>query len=502
MDPPGHTVFLHLQELNRSELQAQAKLYGIKANQKSEVLRQQLQEILAARGNVNSPAPSVAVLEEAEEEEARDDEDAQKKDDEEQEENEENEPVDVKEDTEEEAMAPTVEEKGEDEEEVEQPTNTTIEEADEKKEEARVDDDVVAMKTEDVEEAVAPTVEEEEELLEQPTSSTDIEVNENEDQIEVAVAQQEKDHEESTTVNEMESKHGSSAWVEAEDDKEEEEEENTVEDAKKELPQSDNVEQEETENEESNAAPPLLVIVDLGSDEMADLADESIVSPTAAAKEMFRSKIPSGPSSSSGRGKALEERLMLRARTIPANLEDRYHDSYEIVYTRFYASKTRVVSGKKKIRASETQFGRQAAALVSIQNFFGVLELTIKHSKFFSKVLWAFFINVSQFPQGLPPSRPIMAFNLEVVHFVRSFVRSFVLFITHCSKGCSFEAFRSATEFSCGCPSKGTWSSSSRSFEEGRLCFQLGVRLVVLFVVLFSLSFFDMVALSWVPAFF
>ncbi|CAJ1954789.1 unnamed protein product [Cylindrotheca closterium] len=308
MDPPGHTVFLHLQELNRSELQAQAKLYGIKANQKSEVLRQQLQEILAARGNVNSPAPSVAVLEEAEEEEARDDEDAQKKDDEEQEENEENEPVDVKEDTEEEAMAPTVEEKGEDEEEVEQPTNTTIEEADEKKEEARVDDDVVAMKTEDVEEAVAPTVEEEEELLEQPTSSTDIEVNENEDQIEVAVAQQEKDHEESTTVNEMESKHGSSAWVEAEDDKEEEEEENTVEDAKKELPQSDNVEQEETENEESNAAPPLLVIVDLGSDEMADLADESIVSPTAAAKEMFRSKIPSGPSSSSGRRKALEER--------------------------------------------------------------------------------------------------------------------------------------------------------------------------------------------------
>lgn len=48
-DPPGHTVFLYLQELNRKELQKQAKAHGIKANQKNEVLRQKLQEVLTTR---------------------------------------------------------------------------------------------------------------------------------------------------------------------------------------------------------------------------------------------------------------------------------------------------------------------------------------------------------------------------------------------------------------------------------------------------------------------
>ena len=59
MDPPGHTVFLYLQELNRADLQKQAKLYGIKANQKSEVLRRELQRVLEEKDNVKSPTQSV-----------------------------------------------------------------------------------------------------------------------------------------------------------------------------------------------------------------------------------------------------------------------------------------------------------------------------------------------------------------------------------------------------------------------------------------------------------
>jgi hypothetical protein len=57
-DPPGHTVFLYLQDLNRKELQKQAKAYEIKANQKNEVLRQKLQEVLtASKGNASTQTP-------------------------------------------------------------------------------------------------------------------------------------------------------------------------------------------------------------------------------------------------------------------------------------------------------------------------------------------------------------------------------------------------------------------------------------------------------------
>jgi hypothetical protein len=65
-DPPGHTVFLYLQELNRKELQKQAKAYGIKANQKNEVLRQKLQEILTARKGHESIQTPVKKQEEEE----------------------------------------------------------------------------------------------------------------------------------------------------------------------------------------------------------------------------------------------------------------------------------------------------------------------------------------------------------------------------------------------------------------------------------------------------
>jgi hypothetical protein len=49
MDPPGHTVFLYLQQANRKELQKQAKEHGIKANQTSEILRRELQAILTTK---------------------------------------------------------------------------------------------------------------------------------------------------------------------------------------------------------------------------------------------------------------------------------------------------------------------------------------------------------------------------------------------------------------------------------------------------------------------
>lgn len=62
MDPPGHTVFLYLRELKRSELQKQAKLYGIRANQKSEVLRQRLQEVLTAPNSARNSPQFVAVV--------------------------------------------------------------------------------------------------------------------------------------------------------------------------------------------------------------------------------------------------------------------------------------------------------------------------------------------------------------------------------------------------------------------------------------------------------
>jgi len=232
MDPPGHTVFLYLRELNRAELQKQAKLYGIKANQKSEALRQQLQEVLVARDNVKSPSPSVTVVEEEAEE------------------------VEI------DANGIVVAKEGEKEEkDVEQPSNTSVDEAEEEKEEKDQDQEVAKQTT---------------------------------------IAAEEKP-EESTTVNEMGSKHEESAWMEGEDDDEEEEEkeEEEVQEEEEAVQESANVNKDETENDESStAAPPYVVIVDLDSDEMVDLADESIVSPTTAAKEMFRSKIPNGPSSS------------------------------------------------------------------------------------------------------------------------------------------------------------------------------------------------------------
>lgn len=229
MDPPGHTVFLYLQELNRAELQKQAKVYGIKANQKSEVLRLQLQEVLVAKDNVKSPPVSVAV----------------------------------------------VEDEGKNEEVVEVESNGIIEQQANKEEEVH---------------SMAPTVEKEadEEKVVQP-SNPSVEEEEEKDQVEEAAHPEttiEKERDASTTVNEMESKYESSAWMEGEDEEEEE----------KAVQESANAKPDETENEESTAAVPPQITVDLDSDEMVDLADESIVSPTTAAKEMFRSKLPTGPS--------------------------------------------------------------------------------------------------------------------------------------------------------------------------------------------------------------
>lgn len=266
MDPPGHTVFLHLQELNRAELQKQAKLYGIKANQKSEVLRQELQRVLGEKDNIKSPRCAPVVVEE--EEETRDDEVAVVVEN--------NMVVDVD--------GSIVEEKPEEEGEV-------VEKG--------------------IANAMAPTVEQEEEQLEQPSSSDDEEVvkKEEEPNVDAASSQQQQENtiakqEESDSVNEMES-NDESAWIEGE------EEADKV--AEGESPKEEepiDATQDEAENEESTAAPPQLVIVDIDSKEMADLADESIVSPTtAAAKEiLFRSKIPGGPGG--GSRNVLGERSM------------------------------------------------------------------------------------------------------------------------------------------------------------------------------------------------
>lgn len=239
MDPPGHTVFLYLQELNRGELQKQAKVYGIKANQKSEVLRLQLQEVLVAKDNVKYPPVSVTVVEDEENIEEVVELDS-------------NGIIEANKEEEVHAMAHTVE-KEEDGEKVEQPSHPSVEEEERKEED-------------EVEEVAQP--------------DTTIE----------------KERDASTTVNEMESQYESSAWMEGEDG-EEEEEEKTVQ-------KSANVNPDETENKESTAVPPQIT-VDLDSDEMVDLADESIVSPTTAAKEMFRSKLSTGPST---RRKVLGER--------------------------------------------------------------------------------------------------------------------------------------------------------------------------------------------------
>lgn len=48
MDPPGDTIYLYLQQANRRELQKQAKEHGIKANQKTEVLRAELKSVLTS----------------------------------------------------------------------------------------------------------------------------------------------------------------------------------------------------------------------------------------------------------------------------------------------------------------------------------------------------------------------------------------------------------------------------------------------------------------------
>ncbi|KAL3937872.1 MAG: hypothetical protein SGBAC_007105 [Bacillariaceae sp.] len=236
MDPPGHTVFLYLQELNRAELQKQAKVYGIKANQKSEVLRLQLQEVLVAKDNVKSPPVSVTVVED----EGKNEEVVEV---------ESNGIIEANQEEEVRVMAPTIEKEEENEEKEVQPNNPSVQEGEEK---------------DQVKEAAHPE------------------------------ATNEKERDASTTVNEMESKYESSAWMEGEDEEEE-----------KAVQESAIAKPDETENEESTAAVPPQITVDLASDEMVDLADESIVSPTTAAKEMFRSKLPTGPST---RRKVLGER--------------------------------------------------------------------------------------------------------------------------------------------------------------------------------------------------
>jgi len=221
MDPPGHTVFLYLRELNRSELQKQAKLYGIKANQKSEVLRQQLQEILTTRNSMNNSPQSVAVVKKEQQQ------------------------VDTPVSIDTNVMA-----LGGEEVEVEQPTNNvdhgTISVAAKKKPEEKGTQPSGAAKRKDL-----------------------------------------------TTVNRLEPD-TESVWIEVD----EEEENEAVEKEEEEASEPSNTKRDEAENEEMKNAPPQVVFVDLDSDEMVELADESIESPTTAAKEtrMFRSKIPTSSS--------------------------------------------------------------------------------------------------------------------------------------------------------------------------------------------------------------